>query len=291
LDEVIREYLEQLQNIKRVSDNTLRAARNDLYQFNEYCKSRSITEIKKTTEKVVRGFIVSLSEKKLSSASISRKLSTLRKFYEYAISTDQADTNPLSFIQNPKIKRKLPEVIPAADIPQMFEEAKKDEKNYLLISAIIEVLYACSLRVSELCGMDYGSIDFEKRSVRVYGKGSKIRIVPIGETSLEILKKYLATRGKLNYNSPIITTPRGKRANPKFVYRIVNKYLSLISNAEKRSPHVLRHSSATHMLDNGADLLAVKEILGHENLSTTQIYTRVSVEKLKKVYKQAHPKS
>lgn len=291
MDEVIREYLEQLQNIKRISDNTLRAARNDLYQFNEYCKSRSITEIKKTTEKVVRGFIVSLSEKELSSASISRKLSTLRKFYEYAISTDQTDANPLSFIQNPKIKRKLPEVIPADDIPQIFEEAKKDEKNHLLISAIIEVLYACSLRVSELCGMDYGNIDFEKRSVRVYGKGSKIRIVPIGETSLEILKKYLATREKLNYNSPIITTPRGNRANPKFVYRIVNKYLSLISNAEKRSPHVLRHSSATHMLDNGADLLAVKEILGHENLSTTQIYTRVSVEKLKKVYKQAHPKS
>lgn len=291
MDDIIREYLEQLQNIKRVSDNTFRAVQNDLSQFDEYCKSRGISEINKTTERIVRGFIVSLSEKELSSASISRKLSTLRKFYEYAISTNIVDFNPLSFIQNPKIIRKLPEVIPAENISQLFVEAQKDEKNYLLISAIIEVLYACSLRVSELCGMDYGNIDFEKKAVRVYGKGSKIRIVPIGDTSLEILKKYLATRGKLNYNSPIITTPRGNRANSKFVYRIVNKYLTLISNAEKRSPHVLRHSSATHMLDNGADLLAVKEILGHENLSTTQIYTRVSVEKLKKVYKQAHPKS
>jgi site-specific recombinase XerD len=291
LDEVIREYLDQLQNVKRVSDNTFRAVQNDLAQFNEYCKARGLSELNKVSEKVVRGFVVSLSEKELSSGSISRKLSTLRKFFDYAITADYVEHNPLAYIQNPKIKRKLPEVIPAESMPRIFEEAEVDEKRYFLICAIIEMLYACSLRVSELCGLNYGNIDFDKKAVRVYGKGAKIRIVPIGDPSIEILKKYLETRGKLDYNSPIILTPRGNRANSKFVYRIVNKYLSKISNAEKRSPHVLRHSSATHMLDNGADLLAVKEILGHENLSTTQIYTRVSVEKLKKVYKQAHPKS
>ncbi|MGE5351681.1 MAG: tyrosine-type recombinase/integrase, partial [Acidobacteriota bacterium] len=139
----------------------------------------------------------------------------------------------------------------------------------------MEVLYSCALRVSELCSLNLGDIDFEKGSVRVTGKGSKTRIVPIGKESLQVVKKYLDSRSSLEYNYPIFVTSRNKRIYPRYVYRIINKYLSEETELKKKSPHVLRHTAATHMLDNGADLLAVKEILGHESLSTTQIYTHV----------------
>jgi site-specific recombinase XerD len=151
--------------------------------------------------------------------------------------------------------------------------------------------YGCALRVSELCNLNYGDLDLKRKTLRVKGKGSKVRIVPVGDKSIEIIKKYLQKNNYLNNNDPLIKTRGGKRIYPRLVQRLTNKYLSKVSDIKKKSPHVLRHSAATHMLDNGADLRAVKEILGHENLSTTQIYTHVSVERLKSTYKKSHPKS
>ena len=152
-------------------------------------------------------------------------------------------------------------------------------------------MYGCALRVSELCDLNFGDLDINKRTIRVMGKGSKLRIVPVGEKSIEITKQYLNEINHRQNNAPLILTKGGNRIYPKLVYRIVHKYLSKVTDIKKKSPHVLRHSAATHMLYNGADLRAVKEILGHENLSTTQIYTHVSIERLKSTYKKSHPKA
>jgi len=245
-----------------------------------------------------------LNEQKLSTASISRKLSAIRSMYDFLLKHDYISADLTKKITGPKIKRNLPEIISFDEfqkIPSIIEEEKRvfsrEEKktnnnsNSYLDKAIIELLYSCALRVSELCSLTFGDIDFDRKSVRVLGKGLKVRIVPIGNEPIKILKEYLSEREHLKNNSSLFISPSGIKIYPKYVYKIVNKYLSKVSDIKRKSPHVLRHSAATHMLDRGADLLAVKEILGHENLSTTQIYTHVSVEHLKKIYKQAHPKS
>jgi integrase/recombinase XerC len=160
-----------------------------------------------------------------------------------------------------------------------------------LVKIIFEILYGCALRVSELCNIKYSDLDVAKSQIRVLGKGNKTRVVPIGEKSLVVLKEYLDLNPVNSHSDYLIRNKNNQKIYPRFVHRIVNKYLSLVTDIKKKSPHVLRHSAATHMLDNGADLMAVKDILGHENLSTTQIYTHVSIERLKSTYKKSHPKS
>jgi site-specific recombinase XerD len=159
------------------------------------------------------------------------------------------------------------------------------------VKIIFELLYGSALRVGELCSLNIGDLDLKNRSIRVKGKGNKVRIVPLGSKSIDIVKEYHPNISSIDINTPLITTKGGNRIYPQFVYRIVNGYLSKVTDIKKKSPHILRHSAATHMLDAGADIRAVKEILGHENLTTTQIYTHISVERLKKTYKKSHPKS
>ncbi|MCF8265421.1 MAG: tyrosine-type recombinase/integrase, partial [Melioribacteraceae bacterium] len=161
----------------------------------------------------------------------------------------------------------------------------------LLIRAVFEVLYGSALRISEICQLDFKDIDLENNTIRVLGKGNKERIVPIGSKPIESVKQYILTRKESHKTSPLFITPSGKRIYPRFIQRKVKENLERVTDIWKKSPHVLRHSAATHMLDRGADLLSVSELLGHENLSTTQIYTHVSVERLKSTYKKAHPKS
>jgi site-specific recombinase XerD len=170
-------------------------------------------------------------------------------------------------------------------------EEEKELKEAKLIIAIIELLYGCALRVDELCKLNNIDLDLKEKIIKVVGKGSKMRIVPIGDKSISIVNEYLSIKKKNGGKEALLITKKGNRIYPRYVHRIVNKYLSKVTDIKKKSPHILRHSAATHMLDNGADLRAVKEILGHENLSTTQIYTHVSIERLKSAYKKAHPKS
>jgi site-specific recombinase XerD len=199
--------------------------------------------------------------------------------------------NPLSFISNPKSNRKLPEVVSTNLILEIYKLVEESDENPELVKVVFELLYGCALRVSELCDLKYSSIDLDKSQVRVLGKGNKVRIIPIGEKSLLILNDYLDKYPVKSFNDYLIRTKKNDKLYPRLVHRMINKYLSKVSDIKKKSPHILRHSAATHMLDNGADLRAVKEILGHENLSTTQIYTHVSIERLKSTYKKSHPKS
>jgi integrase/recombinase XerC len=288
---VIRNYLGELSNIRRYSNNTIKAYKTDLEEFFKYCENYEKYEIDKITEKFIKSYLMVLNEKKLDKKSISRKLAAIRSLFKYAYQNDMLEANPTSFISNPKTIRKLPEVVSTELILMIYSEADKHDEKPELVKVIFEMLYGCALRVSELCNLKYSDVDFDKSQIKVFGKGNKTRIVPIGEKSILILKQYLKLNPiNLNSNS-LLRNKNNKKIYPKFVYRIVHNYLGKFTDIQKKSPHILRHSAATHMLDNGADLRAVKDILGHENLSTTQIYTHVSIERLKSTYKKSHPKS
>lgn len=293
INKVIDSFLFELSGIKRYSDKTIQAYSNDLLQFKHFLDEKNIANLKSISERAIRLYLMGMNEDKLAKTSISRKLSALRGFLDYAVREKFIEQNPAKQISNPKLKRNLPETISLDSFKEIIKLKFEDESEYkkLLTISIFELLYGCALRVSELCGLNVGDIDFNRKSIRVFGKGSKERIIPISNKSIEALKEYNKLRAPFKYNDPLLVVETGKRIYPRFVQRQVSKYISLISDINKKSPHVLRHSAATHMLDEGADLLAVKEILGHENLSTTQIYTHVSIERLKKTHKSAHPKS
>jgi integrase/recombinase XerC len=252
----------------------------------EYSK-KDISDI---SEKFIKSYLMVLSESGITKKSISRKISSVKGLFKFAFFNEYIKANPASSISGPKIPRKLPEVASAANILDAYKEIDK-EKDSEMTKSIFEILYGCAIRVDELCKLNYGDIDLKEQTLKVLGKGSKMRIVPVGEKSVEVINQYLKLKTFDISAAPLFTTEKGKRIYPRLVHRLVNKYLSLVTDLKKKSPHVLRHSAATHMLDNGADLKAVKEILGHENLSTTQIYTHVSVERLKSTYKRSHPKS
>ena len=260
-------------------------------EFLRYCEECKKSELSGITEKFIKSYLMTLSEGNLEKKTISRKLSALRGIFKYAFNQNYININPSFLIKNPKSKRKLPEVASEESILKVFEEAGKLKEGSELVKAIFEILYGSALRVSELCGLKYGDLDLNQKTIKVTGKGGKTRIVPIGGKSVGVIEEYLETRKHLLPNDPLLVNKSGNPVYPRFIHRVVNKYLNLVTDIKKKSPHVLRHSAATHMLDNGADLRAVKEILGHENLSTTQIYTHVSIERLKKAYKKAHPKS
>ena len=290
-DETINNYLLELSNIKMVSEHTIVAYSKDISQFIDFLYSKEITSLKSISGRTVKLYMVKMNEAGLNRNSISRKLSVLRGYFNFLLKNGIISKDISSSIKNPKLKRKLPEKITLDSflkILKLLDERSEKNKNHKLI---FELLYGCALRVSELCNLNIGDIDLDRKSIRVVGKGSKTRIVPLGNKSLNILNEYLASRDSIQKSEPLILTSTNRRIYPKYVSRLVKKYLSKVSDVKKKSPHILRHAAATHMLDNGADLLAVKEILGHENLSTTQIYTHVSIERLKNAYKKAHPKS
>ena len=291
INELIDSYLSEIESIRRYSQNTIKSYKTDLNEFLEYCNDNDRLELAKITERFLKTYLMILNEKELDKRSISRKLAAIRSTFKYAFQNDLINENPLSFISNPKSNRKLPEVVSTNLILQIYELAEESEENSELVIVVFELLYGCALRVSELCDLKYSSIDMKRAQVRVLGKGNKMRIVPIGEKSLQILSEYLLKNPVNSYDDYLIRTKKNDKLYPRLVHRMINKYLTKVSDIKKKSPHILRHSAATHMLDNGADLKAVKEILGHENLSTTQIYTHVSIERLKSTYKKSHPKS
>lgn len=287
-------FLAYLELEKKTSQNTLTAYRHDLQEFRNFCDELEIKALSSVTIKVIKRYVGHMNRRDLDKSSIARKMTTLRMFFDFLLDRELIDYNFVKDIKNPKFRRKLPEIISEKEFEKAASVSQSLEQNQfkiLLHEAILELLYGCSLRVSEVCSVKTGDIDFLKGSIRVLGKGSKVRIVPVGRVSLDCLKKYYDIRIGISVSPYFLINHLGNNINVKYVYRLVNRYLSVVTEIEKKSPHVLRHSSATHMLDNGADLLAIKEILGHENLSTTQIYTHVSIERLRSIYKKAHPKS
>lgn len=291
IDQIVEGYLIYLRNIRRYSPNTIKSYKTDLSEFVAYCNECHKLDVSLINERFIKSYLMHLSERDLEKISIVRKLSSIRGLFRFAFKEDLIKNNPTSQVRNPRTAKKLPEITSAENILKTFELADEADENPQLVKVIFELLYGCSLRVSEVCNLKAGDIDLEKGLLRVLGKGSKTRIVPIGELSKKNLAEYLISFPVNNYSESFVRSKSGKKLYEKYIYRIVNKYLSKVTDIRKKSPHILRHSSATHMLDRGADLRAVKEILGHENLKTTQIYTHVSIERLKQSYKKSHPKS
>lgn len=291
IEKVIEQYLTELKSVKRYSPNTIKSYREDLLGFYTHCQFSQKESIESISNRFLKNYLVTLNEQGLDKRSIARKLATLRGLFKFAFQNEFIEFNPALLISNPRMDRKLPEIVTLDSLLKIYNIAEESHEDSALIKVIFELLYGCALRVSELCGINTLDVDLNKKLIKIRGKGNKERFVPIGIKSLEIINNYNIWKKSHPQSIAFLTNAKGERIYPRYVHRIVQKYLSKVSDVKKKSPHVLRHTAATHMLDRGADIRAVKEILGHENLSTTQIYTHVSIEKLKSTYKKAHPKS
>lgn len=293
----VTDFIHYLQYEKRLSQHTVIAYQTDLEQFTSFCSdSFSITDIQEIESVIIRSWIMTLIEEQISTRSINRKLSTLKSYFNYHIRLGNITKSPINQISSPKISKRLPEFVSQEDMETLFSsDLFEDTYEGWRDRAIIELFYFTGMRLSELINIKRTDIDFWENSVKIMGKRSKERIVPIGPTVRDVLKKHIDLSdekwGEVNKKSYIFVTPKNTKMYPKAIYNIVRKYLDMITTIDKRSPHVIRHTFATHLLNNGADINVIKEILGHSSLAATQIYTHNSIEKLKSIYKQAHPRA
>ena len=284
-------FIQYLQFEKRFSNHTLAAYANDLIQFIAYLeKTYEIKSMEEVNHTLVRSWIVSLMESKLSPRSVNRKITTLKSFYKYMLRQGKITENPMLKILSPKTSKRLPVFVEKEKMDMLldvvdFGEDVEGQRNKL----IIEVFYATGIRLSELINLKQADIDFHQCQLKVLGKRNKERIIPFNKEIKATIESYIKSKKDLP-NEFLFETKKGKRLAEETVYGVVRSYLSLVTTIDKKSPHVLRHTFATHMLNNGADLNAIKELLGHANLSATQVYTHNTVEKLKSIHKQAHPK-
>ena len=285
----IDEFLNYIKSEKRYSKYTLTSYQTDLLQFFSFLlDSFSIEKPDKVNFKIIRSWISSLVESGLKNTSVNRKISSLKSYFRFLEVSGYSSENPTLKIISPKISKKLPVFVEKSNINDLLDkEYFKDDFCGHRDRLIIEVFYFTGIRLMELLNIHVTDIDFTNSLVKVLGKRNKERLIPLSNNTLRDLKLFIKTYKLNNY---LFTNIDGEKLYAKKVYRIVNKYISMVSSIKKKSPHVLRHSFATHMLNNGADLNAIKEILGHENLSATQIYTHNSFEKLKNIHKQAHPR-
>ncbi|MEX1139327.1 MAG: tyrosine recombinase XerC [Bacteroidota bacterium] len=287
---MIRAYLEYLDGERNYSHHTILAYEQDLQQFSRYLESAGITSFTGVRKDALRGFVSMLMQSGISRKTVARKIACLRSFYKYLRHRGTIHADPTLGLATPKLEKKLPIYLDERSAEQMLERPDCSTHDGKRDAAILELFYGTGIRLGELIGLNIRDADLADGTLRVRGKGRKERVVPVGRKAGIALRRYLAERGG-EPPDPLFVLPSGKRCYPKWVSRMVTKYISEVSEIEKRSPHVLRHSFATHLLNNGADLRAVKELLGHESLSSTQLYTHVSTERLKKVYRQSHPKA
>lgn len=296
LDERVVEFLRHLEVEKRYSPRTVREYENDLAQFQAYLAEKRIDLLRVETL-TLRGYLARLHDG-LQSASIARKLAAIRSFYRWLQSRGLVEANPGALVATPKQKKALPRVVPIDEVVALIETPKADSPLGARDRAILEVLYGGGLRVAELCSLNLGSVDRRNGLVRVVGKGSKERVVPLGRKALAAIDAWLQLRPRLFERvrpgqdpHALFVNYRGGRLTARWVARMIDRYVAVCALRRKVHPHALRHSFATHLLDAGADLRSIQELLGHASISTTQRYTHVSVEQLMAVYDRAHPRA
>jgi len=293
---MLTQFLKYIQIERNYSVQTIRAYGDDLRQFFVFCNIEpDVDGIKQVNHRLVRAWLAHLLNTNYSARSVNRKLSSLRSFYKYLLKQGEVTKNPMQKVVAPKASSKMPYFLSRNEVDKLLYHLDYSEGFFGLRDLlVIELFYFVGLRVSELANLKESDISISNNSVKILGKGSKERIVPLYPDIVPLLENYVQQKHELyplNQTPYLIVSSTGKKAYPQLLYRIVKKYLSLVTPLEKKSPHVLRHTFATHLLNQGGDINAIKELLGHASLSTTQIYTHTSVEKLKNVYKQAHPRA
>ena len=288
-------FLSYLKYEKRYSIHTITAYENDLGQFNFFGNQLSADfNLERADYRLIREWIVSLMNKGTLPRSVNRKISTLKTFYKFLQREGVILKNPTDHVIMPRMAKKLPEFVQEQEMNQLLDGSSfADDFEGRRDKAIISLFYGTGIRLSELVGIRFSDLNLSDKMIKVMGKRAKERIVPIPLEIAETLKLYLAVRNSLFPVSEhyLFLTSSGEPAYPKLIYRIVKRELAQVSTIDQQSPHILRHSYATHLLNRGADLNAIKELLGHANLAATQVYTHTSFEQLKRVYKQAHPRA
>ena len=284
------QFLSFLKNEKRYSPLTLTAYKTDLEQFSSFlADSYEINNISEVEHQMIRSWIVSLIEKEISNRSVNRKISSLKSYYKFLIRQDIVESNPMQKIISPKSSKRLPVFVEKKSMSSLFDEIEY-EAGYEGVrdKLMLELFYCTGIRLSEMINLKSNDCSMSNNTIKVIGKGNKERVLPLSKELSGLISAYLED---YQVNDWLFLTKKRKKMYPKLVYRIVYSYLSKVTTLKKKSPHVLRHTFATHMLNNGADLNAIKEFLGHSNLSATQVYTHNSIQKLSDVYNQAHPKA
>lgn len=296
MDSVICPFVDYLKFEKRYSDHTVRSYNDDLVSFFKFIEQQfgnvSLNEI---SSSLIRSWLASLKSNHVSSRSINRKISSLKSFFKYYLRTGKLDQTPLSNIISPKIKKRLPVYVEQKDMGLLFSHVEfPDTWNGRTDKLLIEIFYNTGIRLSELINIKESQVDFGNCTIKILGKGNKERIIPLSAVISNEIKEYVRKKredlGQFD-KEYLLVKSNGKKIYAKYVYLCVKKYLGVVTTIDKKGPHVLRHTFATHLTNSGAELNSVKELLGHSSLAATQVYMHNTIEKLKDVYKKAHPKA
>ncbi len=296
LNKVSDKFIEYLENEREYSQHTIE---NYRFSVNTLCyyfldAYQVIPELNEIEADDIRPFLGWLHDKGLSKNSIRLRISAIKSFFKFAMKRRYIDKNPASIVSTPKTEKKLPSYLLGNEMSEMLDSIDESIPAQAGIKALIELIYSSGLRVSEALSLNVNDVNFDSKTIKITGKGRKQRVVPVGSQALIAIKNYLGKRPillKNNNEQALFLSKSGKRLYPVAAYRYINAKMKNVTEAKQKSPHILRHSFATHMMDNGADINTVSDMLGHSSLSTTQIYTHVSVERLKDAYRQAHPKA
>jgi integrase/recombinase XerC len=292
----IDSFLSFLQFEKRYSSHTILSYKTDLTQYEIFLKTNyEGVPAWEANHSIIRNWIINLSEDKLDSSTINRKIASLRSYYKYLLKQEVITDSPMQKVKILKTKKKLPHFVKEADMNSILDrEVFEDNFNGLRQLLILELFYGTGMRLSELIGLEESKINLKERTLKVLGKRNKERVIPFHDSLVPIIENYIEVRNSQvtkQRHGALLVKDDGGKLYPMMVNRIVKKYLKSFSSVEKKSPHVLRHTYATHLLNKGAELNAVKDLLGHSSLAATQVYTHNTIEKLKKTFDQAHPKA
>ncbi len=292
----IQTFLNYLKFEKRYSIHTVVSYETDLTDFFAFINTQyGEAQLNEISSGFVRSWLAGIKDKGNSSKTVNRKISSLKSFFKYQLKTGTIAASPMTNVISPKISKRLPVFVKESDTKELLTMLNISTENWKSLNGkmLITIFYETGMRLSELILLREKQIDFSRSHIKVLGKGNKERVIPISPNTVAAIRDYLQQKKK-NFSEPddfLLVTEKGKKMYPKYAYLLVNHYLSQASTLDKKSPHVLRHTFATHLMNNGADLNAVKELLGHSSLASTQVYTHNTIEKLKDIHKKAHPKA
>ena len=293
---IIQPFLDYLKFEKRFSPHTITSYQTDLIGFFDYVQlTYGVVPLNQLSHIYIRSWLAQLKDGGLTAKSINRKISTLRSFFKYGLKMGWIMQTPMTKINAPKNEKRLPRFIAKKELDLLFNHIEfPNDWNGKTDRLIFLIFYNTGLRLSELISLKENSVDFSNQNIKILGKGNKERIIPMSQEMVKEIENYIVSKSENDAFSNadvLLVDNKGKKLAPRNVYRTVKKYLSLVTTVDKKSPHILRHSFATHLTNNGAELNAVKDLLGHSSLAATQVYTHNTIDKLKNIYKQAHPKA